>query len=171
MDVIVAKMRDEDWEAVQAIYRDGIATRHATFETDVPGWEEWNEGHLCDGRLVAREGNKLVAWAALSPVSGRRAYSGVAEVSIYVAASARQRGIGKALLEALVAESERAGIWTLQASVFPENVASIFLHRACGFREVGYRERIGQTNGVWRNTILMERRSTVVGREDAASLE
>jgi len=166
MDITVKKMQDEDWEAVQAIYQDGFATGNATFETDTPEWEEWNRSHLRDCRLVAREGDQVVGWAALSPVSSRCVYSGVAEVSIYVAASARGRGIGRALLQALVVESERVGIWTLQGSIFPENVVSIALHKACGFREVGYRERIGQMNGVWRDTILMERRSKVVGIKD-----
>lgn len=163
MDIIVARMRDEDWNAVQAIYRDGIATGNATFESAVPGWEEWDRGHLAEPRLVARQDGRPVGWAALSAVSNRRVYAGVAEVSVYIAAPARGNGIGKTLLRALVAESEEAGFWTLQASIFRENVASIALHRACGFREVGYRERIGQMNGVWRDTILMERRSEVVG--------
>jgi L-amino acid N-acyltransferase YncA len=161
VDIVVSPMRDEDWDAVQAIYRDGIATGDATFETVVPEWAEWDGSHLAEPRLVARQNGRLVGWAALSRVSGRRVYAGVAEVSVYVAASARGNGIGKALLQALVAESERTGLWTLQASIFRENVASIALHRACGFREVGYRERIGQMNGVWRDTILMERRSRI----------
>lgn len=168
MDITVEKMQDEDWEAVQAIYQEGIATGNATFETDTPEWEEWNRSHLRDCRLIAREGDQVVGWAALTPVSSRCVYSGVAEVSIYVAASARGRNIGKALLQALVEESERAGIWTLQASIFPENVVSIALHKACGFREVGYRERIGQIDGGWRDTVLMERRSRIVGTEDGA---
>ncbi len=167
MDIVVTTMQDEDWPAVRAIYREGIATGHATFETDVSGWEDWHASHLQDCRLVAREEDRVVGWAALSPVSGRRVYSGVAEVSIYVAASARGRGIGKALLQALVMESERGGIWTLQAGILPENRASILLHKACGFRKVGFRERIGQMNGVWRDTVLMERRSKVVGTGDA----
>jgi L-amino acid N-acyltransferase YncA len=159
MDIMVSPMRDEEWDAVQAIYREGIATGDATFETTVPEWEVWDRNHLREPRLVARQNDRVVGWAALSPVSGRRVYAGVTEVSVYVSAPATGKGIGKALLRALVAESERIGIWTLQASIFRENVASIALHRACGFREVGYRERIGQMNGVWRDTILMERRS------------
>ena len=166
MGVTVQKMRDEDWEAVRTIYREGIATGDATFETDAPDWEEWNKSHLRDGRLVAWEGEQIVGWAALSPVSSRRVYAGVAEVSVYVVASARGRGIGKALLRTLIEESERVGIWTLQGSIFPENVASIALHEACRFRKVGHRERIGQMQGVWRDTILMERRSKVVGIQD-----
>jgi L-amino acid N-acyltransferase YncA len=170
MDIVVRAMRGEDWRAVRAIYREGIATGHATFEIDAPGWEKWNASHLPDCRLVAREEDHVVGWAALSPVSGRRVYSGVAEVSIYVAASARGSGIGKALLQALVVESERVGIWTLQAGIFPENASSILLHKGCGFREVGYREHIGQMNGVWRDTVVMERRSKVVGTESAPIL-
>jgi len=171
MDITVGEMRGEDWQTVQAIYREGIATGDATFETDVPEWEEWDEQHLHHCRLVAREEARVVGWAALGPVSGRRVYSGVAEVSIYVEASARGRGIGKALLQALVMVSERVGIWTLQAGIFPENAASILLHKACGFREVGYRDRIGQMNGVWRDTVLMEHRSKVVGAEGASILQ
>ena len=168
MGVRVEKMRDEDWRAVQAIYREGVATGDATFETGTPEWEEWNRSHWRDCRLVAREGDQVVGWAALSPVSSRCIYSGVAEVSVYVAARARGRGVGKVLLQALVEESERAGVWTLQGGIFPENVASLALHKACGFREVGYRERIGQMKGVWRDTVLVERRSKVVGAEDAS---
>jgi L-amino acid N-acyltransferase YncA len=163
MNITVEEMQDQDWEAVQAIYREGIATSNATFETDVPEWEEWNKSHLRDCRLVARAEGQVIGWAALSPVSSRCVYGGVTEVSIYVTASARGQGIGKVLLRALVKESERAGIWTLQAGIFPENVTSIAIHQACGFRQVGYRERIGQMNGVWRDVVLMERRSKVVG--------
>ena len=163
MDFVVEEMRDVDWEAVRSIYREGIATGNATFEMDVPDWEDWNEGHLRDCRFVARKGERVVGWAALSPVSSRCVYAGVAEVSVYVAASARGRGVGKALLRALVEGSEFQGIWTLQAGIFPENEASIALHKACGFREVGHRERLGQVKGIWRDVVLMERRSNVVG--------
>jgi L-amino acid N-acyltransferase YncA len=156
-------MRDEDWDAVRAIYREGIATGNATFETDVPEWEAWDKGHLCACRLVAKADGRVVGWAALNPYSSRRAYAGVAGLSIYVSATARGQGIGRALLGALIEASERAGLWTLQAGIFPENAASLALHRACGFREVGRRERIGQLNGVWRDVVLMERRSKVVG--------
>ena len=163
MDIAVEPMRDEDWNAVRSIYREGIATGNATFETDVPAWEAWDRGHLRACRLVAWGDGQVVGWAALSPYSSRRAYAGVAGLSIYVSASARGWGIGKALLVALVEASERAGLWTLQAGIFPENTSSIALHRACGFREVGRRERIGQMQGVWRDVVLMERRSKVVG--------
>lgn len=163
MTIILDAMTPEDWPAVAAIYREGIATGLATFETDVPSWEAWDRGHLPVCRLVARCDGEVVGWAALSPVSGRCVYGGVAEVSVYIAESARGQGIGRWLLMALVEASETAGLWMLQAGIFPENRASIALHRTCGFREVGYRERIGRLHGVWRNTVLMERRSTVVG--------
>ncbi len=163
MDFTIEKMKDKDWEAVQTIYQEGIATGNATFETNVPEWKAWHKRHLPACRLVARAKNQVVGWAALSPVSNRDVYSGVAEVSIYVAASAGGLGIGQALLRALIEASEYAGIWTLQAGIFPKNVASIALHKTCGFREVGHRERIGQMNGVWRDVVLMERRSQVVG--------
>jgi phosphinothricin acetyltransferase len=163
MNFVVDKMEDKDWRTVQSIYREGIVTGNATFETDTPEWEVWDRNHLRDCRLVARKEGQVIGWAALSPVSGRRVYAGVAEVSVYVAASARGKGVGKALLRALVEESERQGIWTLQAGIFPENVASIALHKRCGFREVGRRERLGQMDGVWRDVVLMERRSKVAG--------
>ena len=156
-------MQAGDWDAVRAIYREGIATGNATFETDVPDWEAWDRGHLRACRLVAKADGRVVGWAALTPYSSRRAYAGVAGLSIYVSASARGQGIGRALLGALIDASERAGLWTLQAGIFPENTASLALHRALGFREVGRREHIGQLNGVWRDVVLMERRSKVVG--------
>ena len=158
----ISEMTIEDWAAVRSIYGQGIATGHATFETNVPEWKEWDRDHLPGCRLVARKGGQVVGWAALSPVSSRCVYAGVAEVSIYVAASARGQGVGKALLCALVEESEHQGIWTLQAGIFPENQASLALHKSCGFRTVGYRERLGQVHGIWRDVILMERRSQVV---------
>ncbi len=163
MSIIVEAMHDEDWEAVRAIYREGIAGGNATFETDVPDWGTWNKNHLRVCRLVAKADGRVVGWAALNPYSSRRAYAGVAGLSIYVSAAARGQGIGRALLGALIEESERAGLWTLQAGIFPENAASLALHRACGFREVGRRERIGRLNGTWRDVVLMERRSKVVG--------
>jgi len=157
-------MTADDWPEVWAIYAQGIATGLATFETEVPEWEEWNAAHMESCRLVAKTDGAIVGWAALSVVSGRCVYGGVAEVSVYVAETARGQGIGKTLLTALVIESEKAGVWTLQAGVFPENVASIALHKSCGFREIGYRERIGQMHdGVWRDVVLMERRSEIVG--------
>ncbi len=154
---------EEDWDAVRAIYEEGIATKNATFETAAPAWEQWDAAHLKDCRFVARANGVVVGWAALSPVSSRCVYGGVAEVSVYVAESAQGQGVGKALLDALVAESERCGLWTLQAGIFPENAASVRLHERCGFRMVGRREKIGQMDGVWRDTLLLERRSKIVG--------
>jgi phosphinothricin acetyltransferase len=163
MDFIIDKMKVNDWDNVVSIYREGIATCNATFETDAPVWEKWDKSHLRDCRLVARAEGKVIGWIALSPVSTRCVYSGVAEFSLYVAASTRGIGVGKALLRALIDESESIGIWTLQAGIFPENTTSIALALACGFREVGRRERIGQMDGIWRDVILMERRSKVAG--------
>jgi L-amino acid N-acyltransferase YncA len=165
MRFIIDKMSEQDWEQVRAIYLEGIETGHATFETQASGWEQWDAAHLPESRLVARAAKTVAGWAALSPVSSRRVYKGVAEVSVYVGRNRRGEGIGKALLKALVESSERAGIWTLQAGVFPENRASIALHKSCGFRVVGVRERIGKMNGVWRDTVLLERRSSIVGAD------
>lgn len=161
----IRNLIEDDWEFVRAIYLAGIATGHATFETAAPSWENWNLGHLPAPRLVAIADEAVVGWATLSSVSTRSAYAGVAEVSVYVAPAAQGKGIGRALLESLVQESEQQGIWTLQASIFPENVASILLHKSCGFREVGTRERIAKLNGVWRNTVLLERRSQLAGSD------
>lgn len=151
-----------DWEQVSAIYLEGIRGGHSTFETSIPTWEQWDASHLQIGRLVIRDGDMVVGWAALSPTSRRHVYRGVAETTVYVAESQRGKGLGRALLAALIKESESNGIWTLQASIFPENTASVTLHLRCGFREVGRRERIAQLNGVWRDTVLLERRSTAV---------
>ncbi|MHB1317527.1 MAG: GNAT family N-acetyltransferase [Anaerolineae bacterium] len=160
MNVTLGPLRPEDWPAVEGIYREGISTCQATFETEPPEWALWDERHLAEPRLVARDGQgEIVGWAALSPMSARSVYQGVAEVSVYVAASARGQGVGRALLDALVRSSERAGLWTLQAGIFPENVPSLRLHAACGFRVVGRRERIGQLRGVWRDVLLLERRA------------
>jgi phosphinothricin acetyltransferase len=161
MNCVIDKMRDSDWEQVREIYLEGIRSGHSTFETEAPPWERWNETHLPFARLVMRAGERVNGWAALSPVSKRQVYRGVAELTVYVAESARGQGIGRALLEALIEESERNGIWTLQASIFPENLASIKLHRRCGFREVGRRERIAMLHGVWRDTLLFERRQAL----------
>lgn len=157
--VNIDQMRVSDWEQVRAIYLEGIRSGHSTFETEAPPWEKWDEGHLSIARLVMREGETILGWAALSPVSKRHAYRGVAEVTVYVSENAQGRGIGRALLEALIGESEKNSIWTLQASIFPENAASVQLHLRCGFREVGRRERIAMLNGVWRDTLLFERRA------------
>lgn len=161
--VAIEKMIAEDWNAVRAIYEEGISTGHATFEQSPPTWEKWDAGHFATCRLVARAGNEVLGWAALSPVSVRKVYAGVAEVSVYVAERARGRRVGSLLLSELVAASEHAGIWTLSAGIFPENTASIALHERHGFRVVGTRERIGCMNGRWRDVVLMERRSAIVG--------
>jgi len=163
MSFVIDEMNDVDWEPVCLIYLEGIATGNATFENEAPTWEKWNAGHLSHSRLVARASDVIKGWAALSPVSNRCVYGGVADVSVYVGKEHRGEGVGRALLEALVGASERNGIWTLQAGIFPENTSSVALHKRCGFREVGFRERIGKMNNVWRDTLLLERRSQVVG--------
>jgi L-amino acid N-acyltransferase YncA len=168
MRCAIIPMQPDDWPAVGEIYGEGIATGGATFETELPDGEKWENSHRKDCRFVAcasenRTGT-LLGWAALSPVSARRVYAGVAEISVYVAASARGQGIGRALLETLVAASERCGIWTLQAGIFPENAASIALHKSCGFWEVGTRRRIGKLRDTWRDVLLLERRSSVAGQ-------
>jgi phosphinothricin acetyltransferase len=159
----IKEMRPEDWPVVRAIYQEGINTGQSTFETVVPSWEVWDAGKRVDCRLIARQESKIVGWAALSRVSKRAVYAGVAEVSIYIAATGRGQGTGTKLLQALVAASEAAGVWTLQASLFPENELSIALHIRCGFRLVGYREKIANHHGRWRDTMLLERRSAKVG--------
>lgn len=156
-------MLPQDWDAVRAIYLEGIATGNSTFEQSVPDWQTWDQGHLESCRLVARAGSEVLGWTALSPVSRRQVYAGVAEFSIYVAERARGRGIGAALLKALIEESEPKGIWTLQSGIFPENTASLELCRRFGFRVVGTRERVGNMNGRWRDVVLLERRSEVAG--------
>ena len=148
-------MRNEDWPAVKAIYEQGIATRNATFEEKAPSWEDWDAEHLAAPRLVAEIGGSVAGWAVLSPTSRRECYAGVVEESVYVTEEARGCGLGEALLRELLA---RTDAWTVQASIFPENAASVRLHERCGFRVVGTRERIGQMDGVWRDTVLMERR-------------
>ena len=159
----ITPMKLEDWDAVARIYDEGISTGLATLEASTPTWESWNEAHVPQCRLVVRLNNTVVAWAALLPVSKRKVYAGVAEESIYVSASARGRGVGKLLLNALCDASEQAGFWTLQAVILRDNVPSVGLHEACGFRIVGYRERIGFARGKWHDTVLMERRSRVIG--------
>jgi L-amino acid N-acyltransferase YncA len=163
MEITIRPMVAADWDSVSAIYLAGIATGQATFETELPTWEHWNHSHLVAPRLISLADETIAGWAALSPVSARSVYAGVAEVSVYVAEPARGQGVGLRLLKTLVHESEKHGIWTLQAGIFPENSASISLHKSSGFREVGRRERIGKMNGVWRDTLLFERRSPLVG--------
>ncbi len=157
--VEIRKLTAEDWPAVEVIYADGIATGDATFETRTPSWEEFDAGRLHGHRFVAVEDGRVVGWAALSPTSARACYTGVVEHSVYVDRAHRGRGVGHRLMESLVAGADAAGLWTIQTSVFPENAASLALHERLGFRVVGRRERIARHDGVWRDTILLERRS------------
>jgi L-amino acid N-acyltransferase YncA len=162
MSLRIEPMTRADWEQVCAIYEEGIATGLGTFETKAPSWEEWDAARLPHSRLVARD-ERVLGWAALSPVSKRACYAGVAEVGVYVAAVARGRGIGRILLDALIKSAEAHGIWTLQGATIAENKASLALQARCGFRVVGRRERIGKLAGVWHDTIVTERRSNKVG--------
>lgn len=161
--VNIRVMTPDDWHAVRSIHVEGIATGNATFETQPREWDDWNAVHHTIGRLVAERGDEVVGWAAMSPVSKRPVYAGVAEVSIYIASTARGQGVGRQLLATLIAVAEDNGIWMLQAAVFPENAATLRLHQSAGFREVGRRERIGRHFGRWRDTILLERRSARAG--------
>jgi phosphinothricin acetyltransferase len=163
MHIAIHPLSPADWPAVRAIYLEGIATGNATFEREAPEWEAWSAAHIPECRLVASIDGKIAGWAALSPVSSRCVYAGVAEVSVYVATVARGKGAGTALLAALIEASEARGIWTLQAGIFPENTASVALFTKAGFRVAGHRERIGRMDGRWRDTLLLERRSAVVG--------
>jgi len=151
------------WESVKKIYTEGILTGNATFQSSVPSWQEWDDAHVKNSRLVAVENDVVLGWAALTPVSGRCVYAGVGEVSVYISDHSKGKGIGKKLLNALLEESEKNNFWTLQAGIFPENTASIKIHEDCGFRIIGRREKIGQMNGIWRDTLLLERRSNTVG--------
>jgi L-amino acid N-acyltransferase YncA len=163
METIICNFESKHWEDVKKIYQQGILTKNATFETDVPPYEAWREkfhGHLL---WIAEQKNTIVAWGGIQPTSSRKVYEGVGEVTIYVDLMCRGRGIGKLLMNHLISESEKAGIWTLYASVFPENKASVRLHESSGFREIGYREKIAQLDGQWRNTVLFERRSKITG--------
>ena len=160
LELLVRDLRPDDWAEVAAIYRDGMRSGMATFETEVPSWQDWHAAHPL--RVVAEIDERVIGWAALSPVSSRWAYRGVGETSVYIAGDARGKGVGKTLMEALIAQSERAGFWTLQTSIFPENEASLKLHRRVGFRVVGVRRAIGKRDGLWRDTVLMERRSEVI---------
>jgi len=155
----IEPMLPNDWPSVADIYELGLATGHASFQTSAPSWEEWDSSHLKHCRLVARDGSKIIGWAALTPVSGRCVYAGVAEVSVYVDPVHQGEGIGNALLQELIDDSEKHSIWTLQAGIFPENIASLRIHEKAGFRQVGFREKIGKMNGVWRDTVLLEKRS------------
>jgi L-amino acid N-acyltransferase YncA len=168
MEYRIDSVKPEDWEQVRAIYLEGIATGNATFEPGVPDWEKWDSGHVDRPRLVVRTNGRVAGWAALSRVSARKVYAGVAEISIYVGEEFRGKGIGDALLAALIDSSEKNGFWTLQAGIFPENVASIDLHKKHGFRVLGVRQKVGkmtfgELKGRWRDVVLMERRSRVAG--------
>ena len=156
-------MQPADWPQVERIYAEGIASGFATFETQTPAWERWHEAHLEACRLVAETADGVLGWAALAPVSHRRVYRGVVEVSVYVDPEAGGNGIGKALLLKLIEESERAGIWTLKSSIFPDNEASIVIHEQCGFRRIGYSEKVGFRDGEWKDNIYFERRSRIAG--------
>ena len=158
----IRELLASDWEAVKSVYEKGIATGNATFQTSAPPWEEWDSSHLGTCRIVADENSKVLGWAALTPVSARCVYAGVAEVSVYVDPEQSGKGIGLALLEELVGLSEVEGIWTLQAGIFPENIGSLRIHEKAGFRTLGVREKIGKQNGVWRDMVLLERRSQTI---------
>jgi L-amino acid N-acyltransferase YncA len=159
--LLIRGLTDDDWPSVKRIYEQGIVTGNATFETEAPSWPDWKQAHPL--RLVADGDDGVVGWAALSPASSRECYRGVAEDSVYVDEAARGRGVGRALLERLLADADAAGFWTVQTSVFPENAASIALHKRCGFRVVGTRERIARLDGAWRDTVLLERRGDLAG--------
>ncbi|MDN3725452.1 N-acetyltransferase family protein [Aequorivita sp. SDUM287046] len=154
---------EENYPEVSRIYEEGLQTGTATFETVIPNWEKWDAGHLPFGRIMAMENKTHLGWAALSPVSSRCVYGGVAEVSVYVSDGARGKGVGEFLLKNLIAMSEANNIWTLQSGIFRDNLASHKLHLKCGFREIGYKEKVGQLHGVWKDNVLLERRSKIVG--------
>jgi len=163
MEPAIRPMTDADWKSVCEIYMEGLATGQASFETSAPTWDKWNASHHHHSRLVACDGGDVIGWAVLSPASARECYSGVAEVSVYVAGRCGGRGVGMRLLQEVITSSENNGIWTLVSSTFPENEASLKMQESCGFRRVGVREKIAMHNGVWRDTVLSERRSKVVG--------
>lgn len=164
MNYTIEEMKKSDWEEVAKIYFEGINTGIATFQNSIPTFEEWDNGHVVSCRLVARSEEKVLGFAALSPTSSRAVYSGVAEVSIYIGENYRGLGIGQSLLLNLIRLSEENNFWTLQSGIIRENAASIELHKKCGFREIGIREKVAKMdNGVWHDTVLMERRSKIVG--------
>ncbi len=150
-------------QAVLDIYAYGLKTRNATFETQVPTWEKWNQLHLAHSRFVFVQNRDILGWAALSKVPSRSVYQGVCEVSVYIAENSLGRGLGTKLLKAVIDSSEKNGIWTIFASLFPENIASVKMHKNCGFRKIGTRERIATLDGIWRDTVIMERRSKIIG--------
>ena len=163
MEIIFRPMTEDDWKSVSEIYKQGIDTGNATFQQEIPTYKDWDNGHLKSCRLVALKDNEIVGWAALTPVSGRCVYVGVAEVSVYVSDKNRGHKIGHKLLEKLIIESENEKLWTLQAGIFPENFASLKIHEQLGFRKIGHREKLGKMNGIWRDTVLLERRSKITG--------
>jgi L-amino acid N-acyltransferase YncA len=168
MEYIIDIMKPEGWQQIRAIYLEGIGTGNSTFEADAPDWSKWDATHLREHRLVLRQGDSILAWAALSPVSARAVYSGVVELSLYVMAAQRGKGIGSALLKAIIDSTEKAGLWTLQGGIFPENTPSLRLVKKHGFKEIGRREKIGKMTygdlaGTWRDVILVERRSAMTG--------
>ncbi len=161
--IALRAMLPEDWPSVSKIYAEGIATGYATFENQTPTYEAWSKAHLDNCRIVALEGHKYLGWAALSPVSSRCVYGGVGEVSIYISKKARGKGVGSKLMQSLIVQSEENGLWTIQSGIFPENKGSIRLHEKMGFRYIGKRERIGKRDGIWKDNLLFERRSSIVG--------
>jgi len=163
MTITIRPMAAIDWNAVSNIYSEGISTGFATFEKEIPSYEAWDSAHMKTCRLVAHQDNQILGWAALSPVSSRCVYGGVGEVSVYVGQNSRGMGVGQKLMKALIAESEKEGLWTLQSGIFPENKASIKLHEQVGFRMIGKRERVGKLDGTWKDNVLFERRSSIVG--------
>jgi len=165
MDITLRTLNVTDWDQVAKIYKEGIETGNATFQQSIPSWDDWNKGHISACRIVAEVNHEVAGWSALSAVSSRPVYAGVAEVSVYVGNKYRGQQIGTKLLEAIIVESEANGFWTLQSGIFPENKSSIAIHKKQGFREIGYREKVARMNGMWLNTVLMERRSTVTGME------
>jgi L-amino acid N-acyltransferase YncA len=170
MSITIRPMTAEDWPAIERIYREGIATGNATFEANPPSWEEFDGEKVADPRLVGIEGDHLVGWAAASRVSSRCVYEGVIEHSVYVSEDVRGEGVGAALLDAFLKAADARGIWTVQSGIFPENEPSLALHRKLGFREVGIRERVGKMTygayvGQWRDVVMMEHRSDLIGTE------
>ncbi len=163
MKLEIKHINPQDWDAVARIYKLGIETGIATFETQIPSWKQWDQSHMQSCRIAAWLNTDIIGWAALSPVSDRCVYGGVAEVSVYVDPSHGKKGIGTQLLERIVTESEKEGVWTLQAGIFRENEGSIQLHKKVGFREIGYREKIGRQKGIWYDNIILERRSKTIG--------
>ena len=163
MSIFFRPMKSGDWIAVADIFKQGMETNNATFDKVIPTWEEWDKAHITSCRIIAEKENEVIAWAALLPVSPRVCFSGVAELSIYVDSKHRGLNVGSMLLKQLILESEKEGFWTLHAGIFPENIASIKLHKSLNFREIGYREKIGKMNNVWRDIVLLERRSKTVG--------